>query len=203
MSATAFRSRVTRRAAACRILAFAVGGASVAVACSGPVDPPATTDVITDTLEAWAVNGTEASEPTGYYLAENRVVPTTSAGTFDFAFDVDSARGQAVIIPVRILTDGSIAGLNVGLQHITTTFDSTTFAFRSGYVFDSIYHLSPGQGMMMVSNPPGCATDPNPSLYGKFVIDSVNVVQRTIHFRATEDPNCGYRDLVPNQLPAF
>src|SRR6185437_15038463 len=104
-----------------------------------------------------------------------------------------SMSGKARIIPVRLMTDGSVLGFHVGLQHITQRYDSVTYGVRTGYQFDSIYTLGAGQGMMMVSNPPGCATDPNPTLYGKFIIDSVNIKTRTVHFRATEDPNCGYR----------
>jgi hypothetical protein len=126
----------------------------------------------------------------------------TSALTFDVAFDVDSSTGQAVIIPARLITDGSVAALHVGLQRLTQSFDSVTYALRTGYQFDSIYTLSPGQGLMIVSNPPGCASDPNPTLYGKFIIDSVNTLMRTIHFRATEDPNCGYRSFATG-IPTF
>jgi hypothetical protein len=186
------------------VIAAGVWGA----ACGGPTDPKPSTVVVTDTLEAWAINGTTSTEPSGFYLAEDQVVEVTSALTFDVAFDVDSATGQAVVIPVRLMTDGSVAAFNVGLQRLTQPFTEVTYAFNTvkpnnGYQYDSIFKLSPGQGLMIVSNPPGCATDPIPYLYGTFVVDSVNVIQRTVHFRATEDPNCGYRDLVPDSIPTF
>jgi len=177
-------------------------GMLAAAACSGLTNPKSSSNVITDTLVAWAINGTGSTEPSAYYLAENKVVRVTSALTFDVAFDVDSTTGQAVVIPVRLINDGSVAALHVGLQRLTTSFDSVTYGLRTGYQFDSIYTLSPGQGLMIVSNPPGCATDPNPTLYGKFIIDSVNKVARTIHFRATEDPNCGYRSFATG-IPTF
>jgi hypothetical protein len=202
MSAFVNPSRAARRAAACVPCLLLITGVVAAAACSPLTDPKPSTDVVTDTLVAWAINGTGSSEPSAYYLADNDVVTVTSALTFDVAFDVDSASGQAVVIPVRLLTDGSVTAFHVGLQRLTMSFDSTTFGLKNGYQFDSIYTLSPGQGLMIVSNPPGCAADPNPSLYGKFVIDSVNRVTRTIHFRATEDPNCGYRDLAVG-IPTF
>ena len=190
----------TPSAAARSILAI---GALVATsACSGPVNPKSSTAVRTDTLVAWAINGPGSTKPSGFYLAENKVVLVTSALTFDVAFDVDTTTHQAIVIPVRLLTDGSVLGFHVGLQRLTQSFDSTTYGLRTGYQFDSIYALSPGQGLMIVSNPPGCATDPNPTLYGKFIIDSVNTTTRTIHFRATEDPNCGYRSFAPG-IPSF
>src|SRR5579862_8736961 len=192
MNCSVFRSHATRRARAWLPPLSLLVATAAAAACGGLTNPKSSSVVITDTLVAFAYNGTGASEPAGYYLAENRVVPVTSALTFDVAFNIDSATGQATVTPVRLITDGSVSAFHVGLQRLASPFDSITFALRTGYQFDSIYTLAPGQGLMIVSNPPGCATDPNPTLYGKFVIDSVNKRARTIHFRATEDPNCGY-----------
>jgi len=193
-------SMAVGRAAA--ITAALVGILATGAACGGPTNPNATTVVITDTLVAWAINGTGAAQPSAYYLADNAVVQVTSALRFDVAFDVDSATGKAIVIPARLITDGSVLGFHVGLQHLTQPFDSVLYGLKTGYVFDSIYALSPGDGVMLVSNPPGCSIDPNPSLYGKFIIDSVNIVARTVHFRATEDPNCGYRSFAPG-IPKF
>ena len=196
-------SRARRSAAArCASLLLAVTLVTV-VACGYATNPKSSTAVVEDTLVAWAVNGTGGTQPSGYYLAENRVVDVTSSLTFDVAFDVDSATGLAVVTPVRLITDGSVLGFHVGLQRLTQPFDSVGFGLKSGYQFDSVYTLSKGQGLMMVSNPPGCATDPNPSLYGKIVVDSVNRVTRTVHFRAVEDPNCGYRDFNVGAIPTF
>lgn len=196
------RSRARRGAAARCGFVLAAATLVTAMACGYATNPKSSTAVVTDTLVAWAINGSQSTEPSAYYLAENRVVQMTSALTFDVAFDIDSASGQAVIYPVRLITDGSVLGFHVGLQRLTQPFDSVTYAVRNGYQFDSVYTVSPGQGLMMVSNPPGCATDPNPSLYGKLVIDSINRVTRTVHFRATEDPNCGYRSFATG-IPSF
>jgi hypothetical protein len=182
-------------------LALALGVIGTA-ACGYSTNPKASVDIVTDTLVAWAINGTGSAQPSAFYLAEDRVVDVTSALTFDVAFDVDSTSGRAVIIPVRLMTDGSISALHVGLQRLTQSYDSVKYGLRTGYQFDSVYTLGAGQGLMMVSNPPGCATDPNPTLYGKFIVDSVNAKTRTIHFRATEDPNCGYRSFAPG-IPSF
>jgi len=174
----------------------------VAAACGGLTNPKSTAHVVTDTLVAWAVNGTQSTQPSAFYLAQNHVVQMTSALQFDFVFDIDTATGAARITPVRLITDGSVSAFHVGFRRLTQSFEATAYGIRTGYQFDSIFTLAPGQGMMMVSNPPGCATDPNPTLYGKFVIDSVNKLTRTIHFRATEDPNCGYRSFAPG-IPSF
>jgi hypothetical protein len=38
-------------------------------------------------------------------------------------------------------------------------------------------------------------------MYSKLVIDSVNTGRRAIFFRSVNDPNCGYRNLVPGAVP--
>jgi hypothetical protein len=176
-------------------------GCVLAAGCGGLTNPKPTTAIITDTLVAWAINGTPGHLPAGYELADERVVQTDANLNFDIAFDIDSA-GHAVIYPVRLLTDGSISTRHVGLQRVSQPYDSVTFGLRRGYQFDSAYKLGPGDGMLIVSNPLGCLADANPTLYGKFIIDSVNIATRTIHFRATTDPNCGYRSFKPG-IPPF
>jgi hypothetical protein len=115
---------------------------------------------------------------------------------------VDSATGQAVVYPVALVSNGFITTRHVGLQRILIAYDSVTYGLRTGYQFDSSYTLSPGQSLYVVTNPVACQVDPNPSLYGKFVVDSVNTLDRTIHFRATVDPNCGFRQFQPG-IPTF
>jgi hypothetical protein len=179
-----------------------IGGAWVAGACGGLTNPTPTAHIKTDTLVAWAMNLTQGSLPAGFYLADQNVVQINAGATFDIAFDVDSATRRAVIYPARLVTDGSVATRHAGLQRITIPYDSATYGLRSGYQFDSVYALAPGDAMYLISNPIGCATALNPTLYGKFIIDSVNVVTRTVHFRATTDPNCGFRSFKPG-IPSF
>lgn len=183
----------------CFVLAF---GAFVAAACGGPTNPKPNTNVATDSLVAWSMIGTLGIRPSGYELATNGVVLVDNNLLFDVAFAIDSIHNQVLIYTVRMLVDPIITTRHVGLQRLTMSFDSTTYALRLGYQFDSLYALSPGQGLMMVSNPAGCLADPNPSLYGKFIIDSLNLTLKTVYFRATVDPNCGYRSFAPG-LPTF
>ena len=112
MSTFNLRSRTGRGTALRRVFAFlAATVVGIAAACGGPTDPKSSTAVVEDTLVAYAYNGTESTQPSGYYLAENRVVEITSALTFDVAFDVDTTTGQAKVIPARLITDGSVATL--------------------------------------------------------------------------------------------
>ncbi len=178
-------------------IALAIAGA----AC-GPSNPAPTVDIAVDTLVAFAMNGTPASEPSGFDLFSQSMFTIDANLSFDVAFDVDSATKRAVVYPVALVSNGFITTRHVGLQRIAIPFDSATYALRTGYVFDSAYALSPGQALYVVTNPVACEADANPSLYGKIVVDSVNTLDRTIHFRATVDPNCGFRDFRPG-IPTF
>lgn len=181
----------------------AIGAAAaVASAACGYSNPKPSINVVTDTLVAFALNGTPATAATGFDMASETLVRVDENLNFDFAFDVDSARGSAVVYPVVLLSNGFVGTRRVGLQRVMTNYDSLAFGLRNGYTFDSSYVLAPGQGLMIVTNPVACATDPNPQLYGKFIVDSVNTSNRTIHFRTTIDPNCGFRSFLPG-IPPF
>jgi hypothetical protein len=184
-----------RHAALGAILAGAAG-------CGYATNPKATIGVVTDTLVAFALNGTLAVQPSAFDMFSERVVLADQNLAFDIAFDIDSATHQAIVYPPKLLSSSFITPRHVGLQRLAVPFDSVNFGFRRGYVFDSSFAVNPGQGVMVVTNPVACAVDATPSLYGKVVIDSVNITDRTIHFRATVDPNCGYRSFRPG-VPAF
>jgi hypothetical protein len=185
-------------------LQYAALGAvlAAAAACGYATNPKPTINVVTDTLVAFAINGTLAVQPSAFDLFTDRVVLADQNLAFDIAFDIDSATQQAIIYPPKLLSNSFITPRHVGLQRLTVPFDSVHFGFRRGYVFDSSFAVTAGQGVMVVTNPVACAADANPSLYGKGVVASVNTTDRTIHFRATVDPNCGFRSFYPG-IPAF
>jgi hypothetical protein len=171
-------------------------------AACGPSNPAPQVDIAVDTLVAFAMNGSPASEPSGFDLFSQSMFTIDANLSFDVAFDVDSATRRAVVYPVALVSNGFVTTRHVGLQRIAIPYDSATYGIRTGYVFDSAYALSPGQALYVVTNPVACEADANPSLYGKLVVDSVNALDRTIHFRATVDPNCGFRDFQPG-IPVF
>jgi hypothetical protein len=198
MPAAGHSVRQRRRAAGLVVaIAFAIAGAGC-----GYANPKPVVNIAVDTLVAFAMNGSPASEPSGFDMFSQSMFTIDANLSFDVAFDVDSATRRAVVYPVALISNGFITTRHVGLQRIAIPFDSATYGIRTGYVFDSAYALAPGQGLYVVTNPVACEADANPSLFGKLVVDSVNTLDRTIHFRATVDPNCGYRDFQPG-LPAF
>jgi len=97
---------------------------------------------------------------------------------------------------------GAAGGKPVGLQRITVAFDSLERAPTAGYQFDSTFVLTPGQGLVMqVQSSSECPLSFSTVMYSKFVIDSIDTGRRSIYFRSVNDPNCGYRSLVPGATP--
>jgi hypothetical protein len=188
-----------RRRAAGLVAAIAL---AIAGAGCGYSNPKPVVNIAVDTLVAFAMNGSPAAEPSGFDMFSQSMFTIDANLSFDVAFDVDSATKRAVVYPVALISNGFITTRHVGLQRIAIPYDSATYGIRTGYVFDSAYALAPGQALYIVTNPVACEVNANPSLYGKLVVDSVNTLDRTIHFRATVDPNCGYRDFLAG-LPAF
>jgi hypothetical protein len=188
----------------CRRAAGVAAGALLAMAGAGCGynNPTPVVDVAVDTLVAFALNGSPAAQPSGFDLFSQSMIRVDDNLSFDVAFDVDSATRQAIVYPVALVSNGFITTRHVGLERVSIPYDSATYGLRTGYVFDSSYALSSGQALYVVTNPVACEADQNPSLYGKLVIDSVNTLDRTIHFRATVDPNCGFREFQPG-IPTF
>jgi hypothetical protein len=161
----------------------------------GPSNSAAFEDAF-DTLTIYAINGTSATLPSALDMASAAAVVPTGACQFDYVFDIN-AQNSAVIYPVRfICTDLGAATREVGLQRSPLAFATIQFAPTGGYVFDSAMALVPGHTILLASLAPGCVTYADPAVYGKLVLDSVNLTTRAIYLRADIDPNCGYRSFL-------
>jgi hypothetical protein len=183
------------------LAAVAAAAALAAAAGCGPRSNTASVGVQFDTLVAYALNGTNPLAPSAFDLGSVSMVVPDGSLSFDVVFDINP-KGRALLVPAgAVATDfGSEFGpgtRRVGLQRSALAFDSIQFAPTSHYFFDSTFVLVPKQSVIVATSPPGCATTSNPTVYGKLVLDSVNLSLRTIHFRATVDPNCGFRSFLP------
>ena len=198
-----------------RQLATSVGlAAAVAFGVSACDNPNATANlvsVIADTLTVFALSGTPPSYPAGFLASSGAVTRADGSFNFDVAFDINGSN-QVVVYPQKLVGVPCVAGaLNcggalgakpVGLQRITVAFDSLTRGPAAGYQFDSTFALTPGQGLaMQVQSSSQCPLSFSTVMYTKFVIDSIDTVRRAIYFRAVNNPNCGYRSLVPGETP--
>ena len=186
-----------------RLLPFLVGipVAAAVFGCQDAYAPKALDYVLQDTVALRALSGTPLTARSGLWL--RFVSPTTPGLTenFDFALDLD-ANNKVVILPrTKVLTCTSACQL--GIQLVSTRFDSLYDAPSRGYVYDSVTTVSPGQTVVLVTKEPSCLPSniATYDMYAKIVVDSVRASDRTIFMRAASDPNCGFRGLVPGIVP--
>jgi len=186
-------------------LLFVAITATLAAACGDTQRLPAMGAVFSDTLIVYALSGTDVSYPTALNVRDLAVVRATGVFDYEIAFDIDAA-GNAVLYPKELLVSTEVlaaAGVpipRVGLQKLAVPFDSLTSAPRTGYVYDQPMMLAAGEAVAIEA---GVACQyPYPQVvFGKLMVDSVSAAKRAIYFHAVSDPSCGFRSLVPGELP--
>jgi hypothetical protein len=179
----------------------AAAGAAVAAlaACGNPLGTTATLDVSTDTLTVYALSGTPALALSGLNTYTHTVVRVDASSNYDIAFDIDTNQ-HVVVYPVQLLYPQQLIGTSAahtGLRTVTGSFESVTVAPTDGYSEDKPLILDPGAVVAVRAQPTICAGTLQTDLYSKLVVTSVNPANRTITFRFTVDPNCGYRSFQP------
>ena len=186
-------------------LLFAAATSVVAAACGDTQRLPAMGEVLSDTLMVYALSGTDVSYATALNVRELAVVRATGVFDYDIAFDIDAA-GNAVLYPKELLfaTEALAAvGLpvrRVGLQKLAVPFDSLTSAPRTGYVYDQPTTLANGESVAIEASV-ACPYPYRQVVFGKLMVDSVSTARRAVYFHAVSDPSCGFRSLVPGEIP--
>jgi hypothetical protein len=181
-------------------LAAAVAAVVSTTACGESTRIRAQNEVFSDTVIAWAINGTPPELPSALSVAEGVVKRAEGDLSFELAFDLDE-QGHVVLIPVRLVGVPSIAPGRVGFQLSTAPFEQVERAPSAGYQHDSLFVAPIGETVIVESESRVCITSLSPRLYSKLVVDSVRAVPREIYFRFTVDPNCGFRSLIPGTIP--
>jgi hypothetical protein len=165
-------------------------------ACDDPFAPRATTSVRTDSFIVYSVSQTPVNAPAAFniiFFTTLRLEPTYG---FDLVFDIDE-NGKVVLIPVRLVGGAVTSGRRVGLQRITGTYEDVTLAPTSGYQYDSTLTMDVGDGALVEVATDICQFQTSQLVYAKLQIKAVDPVMRTIVFRITYDPNCGFRSFLP------
>jgi hypothetical protein len=150
----------------------------------------------TDSFIAYALTGTPPTYPTAYIAAARSVSVVDGGGNFDVAFDID-AQGKVVVYPMRLVVSPITPFRDVGLLKGTGTFDAITRAPNSGYLTDKAVTLSPGDVLILqTARNTGndiCIYGISPYIFAKIGLDSVDLKDRSIYFKSTVNPNCGFR----------
>jgi hypothetical protein len=190
-------SRFFRRSGGRRIALMAVATASIGVAaCDDPFAPRASAPVRTDSFVVYTISQTPVNVPAAFnivFFTPLRLEPTYG---FDLAFDIDES-GKVVLIPVRLVGGALTAARRVGLQRITVPYDEMTRAPTSGYQYDSTLTLDVGEAALVELGTDICQFQTSQIVYAKLQIKAMDPVSRTIAFRITYDPNCGFRSFLP------
>jgi hypothetical protein len=181
-----------------RLVVVAVG-ALCAAACGDTQRLPAMGSVFSDTLIVYALSGTDISFPTALNVQELAVVRATGVFDYEIAFDID-ATGKAVLYPMELLVAEEATFRKVGMQRLTVPFESLTSAPRTGYVYDQPMTLAAGESIAIEAAVP-CQYPYPQVVFAKLMVDSVSAAKRAIYFHAVSDPSCGFRSLVPGELP--
>lgn len=179
--------------------------AAVAIsACSDSLGLKASQGNETDSFLVYALTGTPASYPTTYIAAARSVGVIGGEGNFDIAFDIDAV-GKVVVYPMRLVVSPITPFRDVGLLKGTGTFDAITRAPSTGYLTDKSVTLAPGEVVILqTARNTGndvCLYGISPYIFAKIGIDSVKLSNRSIYFRSTVNPNCGFHSFMPG-IPA-
>lgn len=181
---------------------LAVVFASAAVACGDPTRPKAIYTSFLTKYELYAFTGAPATAPTAISFLGGAVKADASYA-FDVLLDLN-ASGQVVVYPVRAI-GGGLAGTlkRVGLQPVTGSFESVREVPKTGYDTLAARTIAPGAVLAVeLQDFTICYASLNgPSLFAKFVVDSVQLPVRRIFARSVVDPNCGYRQVLPDTIP--
>ena len=190
-------SGLSGRSGARRILlVLGVTAAIGTVACDDPFAPRATTSVRTDSFLVYSVSQTPVNVPAAFnivFFTPLRLEPTYG---FDLAFDIDDV-GKVVLIPVRLVGGVVTANRRVGLQRLTGPYEEMTRAPTAGYQYDSTLSLDIGDAALVELQTDICQFQTSQLVYSKLQIKAIDPVSRTIVFRITYDPNCGFRSFLP------
>lgn len=193
-----------------RQLSVAAALIAAVAACDDPYAVEAQREVVADTVVLYSVSSAPIGAPTAYYLlgasSRQAAVVADASFAFDVAVNVDDAG------TVRLITPRALIGLpldprayphEVGLQLVEGAFGALALAPVSGYRLDSLLTVTPGQTVALRSaNPAACPVAYlGRHFYAKLIVDSVKTDPARAYLRATTDPNCDFRSLVPGAVP--
>lgn len=204
-----FSRRRARRLGRPALAAAVLAAALAAAACSDPLGPQTNFPVIEDTVRVYAINGSPAGSPnallllsSGSDLGRPVAFRATSGFVFDLTVDFDAA-GAALLYPVRLVGSALAGARDVGIRRIEGDYASLREAPVDGYTFDQPFTLAEGDVFAVISvNAPGCGGFSfNPTAYAKLRVEGIDRATRSVKFRVTVDPNCGFRNLVPPPPP--
>jgi hypothetical protein len=173
---------------------------AASVACSDTQGPIATFVLDTTTITLYSLRTGPLTLPDAFSLNAGRGVAVWQVGTnFEFAFWMDST-GKASFLPLDVLGLSATGSVKPGLLKTATPFDAMTQAPQNGYITSDTITVAEGETFYVRSGVSACASFGVP-LYGKLQILDIDTTAASITMLTLSDQNCGFRGLVPGELP--
>ena len=177
----------------------AVASATILLAaCDDPFGLKASLAVQFDTLSVYAMSGTPVTYPAAYNAGSGVVLRIAPEAAYDVAFDLQTD-GKIRLVPARLVSAArNVGGIptaapRVGMQIVSSAFDALNSAPKGSYKYDSTVVVTTGQAVAIEVASDACTYSLSQQIYAKLVVDSVRAATRQLYFRATRDPNCGFR----------
>jgi hypothetical protein len=166
-------------------------------ACGDPAGLEAELPTAASEFSVYAVTGSSAGLPSAISVPANLPVVIDGNLFYDVVFDID-AQGKVVLYPLELTVWNAIGAHRVGIQKSPGSYESISRAPASGYVYDESLTASVGDAIVIESNETRICQFPFPArLYAKIVIDEINLMNRSVAVRMTQNPNCGFRSFLP------
>jgi hypothetical protein len=173
-------------------------GLPIAVAACGDITRiPASLPILADSTSVYAINGSPPGAPTALFMYIGQVVPADPSFRFDIAFDID-ASGGPVLLPVRTVANVLSSSFRVGLRNLGgIDYATLAKAPSSGFRYDSTLAIHVGDVVVIQSSDPAAcsASLSGTTIYGKIIIDAIDLPKRQLTTRFVVDPNCGFLSL--------
>lgn len=184
--------------------------AFAAAACGDPFAIKAPYQTVTDSFAISALTRTPTSARSLWRIGDFLRYRLDSIGSpFDLGFDFD-ATGRITVFPARTIVAPPprtlVTGPAVGLQSTTNAYAGADRAPASGYTVDTAIVVTTGQTVFVRSASNYCALQASRTggtlLYAKFVVDSIDTVNRQLLIRSTIQPSCNFRSFATG-VPTF
>jgi len=152
-------------------------------------------------FEVWAISGSSPTLPSSIVVPTGTATRLDASGSFDVAFDLDSA-GRVVVLPVSRVVQPLVGTRVVALQRASGVYNTILEAPKDGWVDDSALVVSPGATFFAKVTTLYCQYELRQQVYAKFFVESADPVSRKITLLARINPNCGFRSLADG-LPEY
>lgn len=162
-------------------------------ACDDSILPQATVANSVDSIELFALEGTDISQPSAYDMTRLTSARTDLTTQWDFAFNIDSL-GRPLLASAHALGLGG----GGGLLESNVSFDDLRVAPSAGYITDSAVVVTPGMVLATRSRLINCELG-TIFYYGKLRVIAIDMTARTIGFEVLSNINCGYISLEPGR----